>query len=760
MLLILGWVSAFAAHPQPVSLAHLLDTLRATGVEVLYSSDLVTPEMTAPAAPSGSDTLTRVRDALAAQGLVLQLVGPNHYVVTRVPPASAPSDQPAVASPPSGADVPLEEVSVYASRYSLGASVIGQPKPMTRNEIEQVPGGQSDALRAVHAIPGFVSNDSARPYIRGSLLDDVLVEFDGVPLADPFHLKNFQSLVSAFSPSAVERIDLFSGGFPVRYGTRSGGVIDITPRSLDSGYEHSIGASLLAYELSSVGHADQLPIDWLATLRHSTQDVVLEPVNGQIGNPEFSDTLGRIRYRLNEQSSFTLGWLLLDDSIQLATDPAGESATAHYRDEYTWVAFDHDLSAATHSRSVLALTHAERDRSGTLAIAGIGNGALTESRDFYDVELRSAWTYEPVKHQVWSYGFEASHANADLQYDRTGRFSKVIADGLGRPVDNTMSASASPSVTTYAVYVAHRHRWSSFETEVGARLDGQDYGGSKGVAQLSPRLNVRYDVLTHWRVYGSWGRFTQAQRVDEWRVEEGQVAPGEPELAVHTIVGFSYEPPGDTRVALELYRKRWTNVSPYFDNTLDRLSLLPDLEPDRVRISANDSESAGIELSVRHALTPSLELWGNYAWSRVADEFATDDVLRSWDQPHALTMGLAWNAGRRSAAALLGWHRGWPRTPFTWTPETSVSPAQFIAGPRNSARWENYFTVDLRAGWNIPVRGSELATWVEVTNSANRANECCVRFVGPQTASSMTEPTSWLPRIVNVGFSWRIHGPR
>ena len=57
----------------------------------------------------------------------------------------------------------------------------------------------------------------------------MLVRYDGITLLDPFHLKNFQSLISAIDPAGIERIEVFSGGFPVRYGTRSGGVIDITP---------------------------------------------------------------------------------------------------------------------------------------------------------------------------------------------------------------------------------------------------------------------------------------------------------------------------------------------------------------------------------------------------------------------------------------------------------------------------------------------------------------------------------------------------
>ena len=62
----------------------------------------------------------------------------------------------------------------------------------------------------------------------------MLVRYDGIALLDPFHLKNFQSLISAIDPAGIERIEVFSGGFPVQYGTRSGGVIDITAPTLRS----------------------------------------------------------------------------------------------------------------------------------------------------------------------------------------------------------------------------------------------------------------------------------------------------------------------------------------------------------------------------------------------------------------------------------------------------------------------------------------------------------------------------------------------
>src|SRR5689334_7877836 len=145
------------------------------------------------------------------------------------------------------------------------------------------------------------------------------------------------------------------------------------------------------------------------------------------------------------------------------------------------------------------------------------------------------------------------------------------------------------------------------------------------------------------RLYASVGRFTQAQHVEEWRVEEAQRLPDAAQVSVHSILGLERDYASGARVGVELYSKRWRTTSPYFDNRLDPFALLPDLMPDRVRVRPSVSEARGMEVSVRRPFTDHLTGWGTLAWSRVADDFSDSaDVLRSWDQPVALSTGLAW----------------------------------------------------------------------------------------------------------------------
>jgi outer membrane cobalamin receptor len=761
--LVLAWLDAAATQPKPATIADLLDALRATGVDLLYSSELVPADLLAPAESRATDPLARVVEALSAHGLALRSTGYRHWVVTRAAVPTAPAPGPADNSVPPRAEVEsLDEVPVYSSRRAFGATSANARVSFTGADLEQVPGSQNDAVRALHEAPGLATNLSAQPYVRGASLDDVLVQFDGIPLANPFHLKNFQTLVSAFDPSAIDHVDVYTGGFPVRYGTRSGGVIDLVPRSVRDSYEHAIGASLVAYDFATVGRGEQLPVEWLATVRQSVHDVLLKPLDANLGEPVFADGLGRFRWRSGPTSTWTLGWLVLDDRLHLTSDAKQEVADAHYRDRHAWLAYDRDVNDALHSRTSVAVFEASGSRAGTLALTGVGTAWLNESRASSSLELRSLWSYAPSANLAWTFGVELADASAELHYARQSQYSATIAAFFGRPVASSLNASEAPHELSYATFASVRREWGRFEAEFGARVDGQRYDGFAARAQASPRLNFRYDLAAPAHLFGSWGHFTQAQRVDEWRSEEAQAFADPATRAVDAIVGLAFDGPATLRWRLEGYREQWSHVAPYYENSLDPVSLIPDLEPDRLRLAPNAATSRGIELTARGSLGPAFDWWGTYTRSRTTDELAGANAPRSWDQPHAASLGLAWTGARTSASTLVAWHSGWPRTPY-WQGSGAAGNSNAVGlGPWNSARWGDFLSVDLRIARKLTLARSELSVWFEATNAGDRRNACCVDFSAPVRAHAMplggTE--SWLPRLLNVGFSWRTRPTR
>ena len=727
----------------------LLRELSASGVDVIYSSVLVPPDLLVPAEVSSGDPLTALRQALASHHLELRQIAPGRFVVARPAEDDAPATQ-----------EPMPEVSVYASRYAIEGRSLGVTQTMGNSEIESVPGSSDDALRALKALPGLASNVSARPYIRGSLSEDVLVRYDGITLLDPYHLKNFQSLFSAIDPAAVDAIEVFSGGFPVNYGTRSGGVINISPPSAGPGYENRVSASLISAGVSSIGTAENLPLEWFGAIRRSTLDL-LEPIEDDLGSPRFGDSLGRLRYK-TENGAWTAGWLLLDDQLELGGADDNEIAEARYRDEYFWLARDHRFSDTVKTRFATVVSTAERRRSGDVNIPGVVVASLRDSQRFDRFELTNDWTYVVSDASSFAFGGEFSISKAVYEHLRDVNIDPGIAAVFGRAPEDSLQVNADPEVVAFSLYAANRRKWSRFEAEFGLRLDAQDYEERGQHSQWSPRLNLRYDLSPRTRLYASAGRFTQAQHVEEWRVEEGQVRSDPAQTSIHSILGITRDAGGGVKWSVEAYNKDWTRVSPYFDNLLSPLALLPELAPDRIRIAPSSSEAAGLEFNIRAPVRDRMNAWGSLSWSRVADDFDDDaameegDVLRSWDQSMAVTAGLAWEGSRLSLSASGGWHRGWPRTPYELLAPSGGAPGTLNLARRNSDRWADYFTLDLKSAWRWRMRGGEFISTLELTNSTNRSNPCCANFEGVAPGEPPRIDTdAWLPLTFNLGFVYR-----
>ena len=183
---------------------------------------------------------------------------------------------------------------------------------------------------------------------------------------------------------------------------------------------------------------------------------------------------------------------------------------------------------------------------------------------------------------------------------------------------------------------------------------------------------------------------------------------------------------------------------------------------DRVLIAPRGGDSTGIEASMRRDIGDNLTVSASYALSRATDDLPGGDVLRSWDQTHAFNADITWQRALTSASLVISWHSGWPMTPVTLVPGTVTAPAALRIGPRNSARWGSYFSADMRLGRTIPLRLGDLLLWADATNLTNLDNECCTSFEQVSHGSNVLIPstTSWFPRVVNVGFEWRLRGGR
>jgi hypothetical protein len=141
-------------------------------------------------------------------------------VTTPTPPPKNPNEAVAVAAPrvPEAPVEPVEVVVLGEQRAELGSIQI--PK----EEARRVPGAFGDPFKVIEALPGVAPVLSGLPYffVRGAPPGNVGYFVDGIRVPLLFHVGPGPSVLA---PILVERVDLFPGAYPARYGRYAGAVL-------------------------------------------------------------------------------------------------------------------------------------------------------------------------------------------------------------------------------------------------------------------------------------------------------------------------------------------------------------------------------------------------------------------------------------------------------------------------------------------------------------------------------------------------------
>lgn len=757
LLLFASALAGGAEVGEPLGAA--LDRLAATGLRLVYSTALVTPDLRVRAAPRPGSPVEVARQLLAQHGLALEPVQPGAYVIVRAAGEATAEGSAAARShaPAAEVDAPLAEVSVLASRYRIDQKPDFSPVELTGEDLSALPGVDEDALRVTRLLPGAATNGlSARAHVRGGRTDELGVWFDGVPLFEPFHFKDFQGLLGILDPATVGKLDFWSGVHPARYGGRLSGVLDIAPRAWTGENHHEIGASLLYAHALSQGRLESQPLEWLVAVRKSTIDQIMKLAEERTGEPEFLDVLVRLAWQFDGGSNVAAGWLVLNDGLTANVSDDTERARARYRDGTGWLRGSWRLGDDLELRGLVSRTERHTTRVGTVDRAGSGTGAL-EDRRFMDANtarLELGGRHGRVRYTL---GGELMDHDTSYEYTADAVFDPLLAAALDRPDALDYDLALAAGGQSYAAYASAVIGVSPrLDLDLGLRRDTQRYRPAFRDSQWSPRLGIEYRPREGSALRLSWGHLSQPERPDELQVTDGDPRFHAVQTATQTVAALEHHLAKDLRVRAEAFDKRMSRVRPAYENILDPVTLLPELEVDRVAVAPRSSRAWGAELSL---YWEPREVWSaslSYSWSEVTDRFDGSRALRSWDQRHSAVAGLAWTRAPWQLSGSVLWHSGWRRNDLSV--ETSPDgTAQLVLSPRNAGSWPDYFSLDLRASWQRPLPVGALQVFAEISNLANYANYCCAEYriaVPGDPASLDSERSTWVPRYGLVGVKW------
>jgi outer membrane receptor protein involved in Fe transport len=648
----------------------------------------------------------------------------------------------------------LEEITVTASRYDVVDAVRPSASAFTRDQIESLAELGDDALRVAHRLPGIASSEfSARSHVRGGAADEMRVLIDGVEIAEPYHLRDYEGLFSIIDERSVASLQIYSGGFPAEYGRALSGLMVVEPR-VPTKVAHEVGVSLLHTSLLSSGTFEKGNGAWLASARRSNLGDVL---NNDRGDPAYHDLFLRVGLDIAPRHRLTFGRLGFDDDVVLApsaTSAAQQTARSEVDGEQFWLMLDSDWTPRLSSRSWFYSTQLDSLRRESLVDPLVLVGSVLDRRELDSRGVKQHWRFEPSDSQIVRFGFEARRSEALYRYASAGERRGLLAS-VGPPVAAQREVALDPELNETSVFFSDRLRLAArLVAELGLRVDRQDYAAGERGTQTSPRASLlyRFSDATDLRV--SYGEYYQSEGLLELQVEDGITAFAPAQDASHTIFGLEHRLDGNIALRVEAFRKATHVVRPRFENLFDPLVLLREMQPGRVLIVADRAEAHGLEVLVSGGRR--VPWWLGYSVSRAEDVIAGRRVPRSWDQRYALDAGLSFDAGPWHISAAANLHSGWPATLVT-TQVFAGQPA-VVLGERNAERLDTLQRVDFRASRALDLRRGGLRLYSEVTNVTDRDNPCCLRYepgvdaTGAETL--LGSERNGLPLTINFGLLW------
>ena len=750
------------------SLEEALLDLRARGLRLVFTSNVVRPEMRVEAEPAAAEPRRVLDEILAPHGLAAR-EAPNGIVVVVRRPAAPAAAAPAPgapgaavpATPPAAPEPPLEiheEIVVTPSKISLlredPVGLLG----LSRDEILTLPHLGDDFFRALSLLPGTAANDvSARFHVRGARDDETQIVLDGQELFEPFHLQDFESPLSLIAPATLSGADLSTGGFPARYGDRMGGVLDMTTMRPSGGAHLRLGAGILGFHAGGGGTFAGERGAWLVEARRGSSDLLGKLLGDE--DPRYWDGFGKVDYYLTARHGLRANFLRSFDELDF--EDLGEETKrfeTEYDNAYQWLTHQALLGATQSLESAIAGARVERERRGDELEEDARFGIL-DNRDTGVFELRQGWQWQTPRHLVQA-GWQRRELETEYDYAAERELDEPLARIRHDFGQDTTVFAGEFDERDWGAWASDRLRLGEPLTlELGLRHDRHSQTRE---SHTSPRFNLAWAVGERSVVRAAWGRFHQSQRPYELEVEDGETAFHRVERSEHRVLGFEtlLGAPGgrDWELRLELYRRRVANPRQRFENLFEPINVFPEVEPDRVRIAPEESVAEGVELFLRGEAGPRAAWWVNYTYATTEDEIAGRRVPRQFDQTHSLNLDLDLRAGSHWRVNF-AWrlHTGWPTTPLSLVAavddegDVEYRP---VLGPLNSARLPDYHRLDVRASRRWRIGAASLDLFFDVQNLYDRKNVAGFDIeIDEDEGSLVIQEEGWPGIIPSAGIS-------
>ena len=598
-----------------------------------------------------------------------------------VTPAPVPTPEPAAvpvpgSKPAAGAgETPAGTANATPIEVLVeGEKLAPAVTSFSRAEVRQLPGAFGDPFRAIEALPGVTPIVSGLPffYVRGAPPGNVGYFLDGIRVPYLFHVGLGPSVIH---PGMVDRVDLYPGGYPARFGRYAGGIVSgetTAPRTdlhgegnirifdagalVEDGFANGKGTVLLGGRYAYTA----------AVFSLIAKDTKLD----------YRDYQARITYDLTDKDRLTL--FSFGSYDLLGQTKNGLFSTAFGQEFYRVdLRYDHTFGPGTGLRWAVTF--------------GWDQTKIGELRNGTD---RMIGTRVELRHTLSSRALFRS--GVDVVSDLDALSKPVYGDADNPDVKNF--ALLFPSRTDFAGGV-----WADVvytpdplvEVTPGVRADFfKSAGASK--ASVDPRLAMRFKVNDTFKIIHAYGLAHQAPSfiVPVPGLTPGTLANGL-QSSFQTSAGVEIALPENTTATMTGFHNA------FFDMT-DAIGS-GSLGGGSGILSDNRAagRAFGFELFVRRRLTRRFGGFLSYTLSRSTRTIGGSTFVANFDRTHVANFALAYELGRN-------WRAGSRLVLYTGAPQIRTAPEGLITPPPTLTpnRDPLFYRIDVRLEkrWNFGER--------------------------------------------------------
>ena len=617
----------------------------------------------------------------------------------------------------------VEHIEVSTNQYDISYSQSSQEFYMSRDDIEQISHLANDVNRAVVMLPGMAGgNVSAELFIRGGREDENLFLLDGMPLFDPYHVKEAGSYFSIIDSFVIDSVKVITGGATVDYGEHMSGVIELNSNSWDE--DSLYGVSINFLNLRGRAGVDSDKSNGFITARKGYLSLLdnVSAVDLENYNPRYYDVFAKYQYDWTDDTKIFWRTLYSEDSntciSSCAYDGEGRSIT-----QYHWLTMETQWADELASTTLFGFADAIANRNG-FEESNVEIAAIDDYLAWRQFVFKQDWLWQFSEINLLKMGLEAKHAISHFDYRLVYNLYDPFKPINKNPGLVNIHRKNRFSGNTYAAYLASIHKISSrFSLELGLRLDHQTHLDSH---QISPRLNTEWLMGNNRQTRFSFGRFYKTQQVYEFNYQDNAEYFDKPEYADQFNMTFSEQTDLGIKYQIAVYHKEYKNTAMRYENVLGDETTVYENSFDRTRIDVEASKAYGAEVLVKSTENKSWAWWLSYAYGRAKDKVGNKWITRRWEQKHALSAGLSYNfANQCSINVVARYHSGWRRTPFYLnqsSPADNPDEPFMRFGDIYSQTFGSYFRVDSRVGCQSSIGGAKVHYFAEVINLFDRDN--------------------------------------